>query len=168
MPKKSKNAPNIFDVRFPPINPVRKKPATAPKFPQKTVFDNFWDECFQGEKPSSNNILYLNDKVYITPEMPDVKNCGIVRSGVFAGEIKGKRFEPSHSLFAAFGRNAKNIIDLSLSDNRVIKFLKGEEIECDNIKGYAAVLVEGIPLSFGKASSGRLKNHYPKGLRLIK
>ena len=99
--------------------------------------------------------------------LPDVKGCGVVRSGVYAGDIKGKRFEPSHNLFSSYGEFAKNKVNLSIYDSRLNAFLRGEEIDCDQ-KGYTAVLVEGIPLSFGKASNGRLKNHYPKGLRLIK
>ena len=43
-------------------------------------------------------------------------------------------------------------------------FLRGEEIDCDT-KGYTAVCVAGVTTGFGKASSGRLKNRYPKGLR---
>lgn len=144
------------------------EPAKAQKTPSVATFEAFWEECFDCEKPSDSNVLCLNDKVYIIPDMPNVKNCGIIRSGVFAGEIKGNRFEPSHCLFAAFGKMAKNKLDLGISDENLIKFLKGEEIECNDKKGYTALLLEGIPLSFGKASSGKLKNHYPKGLRLIK
>ena len=31
--------------------------------------------------------------------------------------------------------------------------------------GYTAVCVNGVVTGFGKASGGRLKNRYPKGLR---
>ena len=31
--------------------------------------------------------------------------------------------------------------------------------------GAPAVLVDGFPLGGGKVSGGRIKNHYPKGLR---
>ena len=33
--------------------------------------------------------------------------------------------------------------------------------------GWCAVLVDGFPLGGGKASGGRIKNHYPKGLRSL-
>ena len=47
--------------------------------------------------------------------------------------------------------------------------ITGEEIEVpSDIKGYCAVCVNGITLGFGKASNGRLKNKYPKGLRTLK
>ena len=58
---------------------------------------------------------------------------------------------------------------LSASDERVNRYLRGEEIDApelsDEKNGYACVLFEGAPLGGGKAVCGRLKNHYPKGLR---
>lgn len=131
------------------------------------IFEEFCNEMFNNAEALISNALLINDKVYISPNLPNVNGCGVVRSGVFAGEVKGNRFEPSHNLFSAYGEFAKNKLDLSIDDNRVNAFLKGEEIDCE-LKGYTAVLIEGIPLSFGKASNGRLKNHYPKGLRLVK
>ena len=63
--------------------------------------------------------------------------------------------------------NLKRVIDLKLEDERLRKFLRGEEIDIDeNIKGYTGVAVEGILLGFGKASNMKLKNKYPKGLRV--
>lgn len=137
------------------------------KIASVTVFDEFWKDNFQESKLLDKEILLINDKVYISPITPETKGCGVVRSGVYAGDIKGKRFEPSHNLFSAYGEFAKNKINLSIDDPSLYAFLRGEEIDCDQ-KGYTAVLVEGIPLSFGKASNGKLKNHYPKGLRLVK
>lgn len=58
------------------------------------------------------------------------------------------------------------VLNLSFDDDRVVGFLKGEEIPC-SLKGYLGVKVSGIPLGFGKVSNGKLKNHYPKGLRLV-
>ena len=137
------------------------------KMPSVAIFETFWKDTFGDVNLSDKEISLINDKVYISPITPDIKGCGVIRSGVYAGDVKGNRFEPSHNLFSAYGEFSKNKLNLSLDDNRLIAFLKGEEIECD-FKGYTAVLVEGIPLSFGKASNGRLKNHYPKGLRLLK
>ena len=93
----------------------------------------------------------------------------IARSGIFAGTVRNNRFVPEHALFNNAKFTAKNVIDLTLDDDRVEKFLHGEEIYCDtNLKGYTEVKICGIPLGFGKASNGTLKNHYPKGLRILK
>ena len=60
-----------------------------------------------------------------------------------------------------------NFENLILDDNRINEFLHGLEIDCDK-KGYTAVAVDGMVTGFGKASNGKLKNHYPKGLRILK
>jgi NOL1/NOP2/fmu family ribosome biogenesis protein len=45
-------------------------------------------------------------------------------------------------------------------------WLRGEEIDAATAQnGWCAVLVDGFPLGGGKVSGGRIKNHYPKGLR---
>ena len=42
----------------------------------------------------------------------------------------------------------------------------GEEIDTDvQGGGYCAVCYEGVAMGGGKISSGKVKNHYPKGLR---
>jgi NOL1/NOP2/fmu family ribosome biogenesis protein len=57
-------------------------------------------------------------------------------------------------------------VNLKSDDSRVEKYLRGEEIDCDTDKsGWCAVCYEGVPLGGGKISSGKVKNHYPKGLR---
>ena len=42
-----------------------------------------------------------------------------------------------------------------------------EEIDdFDNLKGYGVILLEGVSLGGFKASNGKLKNYYPKELRI--
>jgi NOL1/NOP2/fmu family ribosome biogenesis protein len=90
-------------------------------------------------------------------------------SGVLIGEIRGRLLIPSHQFFSAYGKLFKNKVDLTRGDARTEKYLSGEEIEVsEGLRGWSAVLYENVPLGGGKASSGRLKNHYPKGLRLVK
>ena len=59
-------------------------------------------------------------------------------------------------------------VDFDVNSAEIKAFLHGEEVAVDNnIKGYTAVCVNGITTGFGKCSNGRLKNKYPKGLRLL-
>lgn len=86
--------------------------------------------------------------------------------GVMLGEVKKGNFFPHHQLFSAFGTRFKRQENLTRDDVRTEKYLRGEEIEAtisDN--GWCAVLYEGVPLGGGKISNGKVKNHYPKGLR---
>lgn len=112
-------------------------------------------------------ISVKNDKAFILPEgLPDVSGCGVIRAGILAGELKRNRFEPAHSLFTAFAPSCFNrVLELSVFDRRTEEYLSGLEIDCGGAAGYTAVSVEGMVTGFGKCSSGRLKNKYPKGLR---
>ena len=146
-------------------NTTSALPTPDKKIPQ--LVRDFLSDTFYDTKPYEK-LLIKDDKVYALPEVcPDLSGTHTIRAGVFAGYIKKSYFEPEHSLFmSADINNVKRVIDLRLDDIRVTKFLRGEEIDIDkDVKGYTAVAVEGIILGFGKASGGKLKNKYPKGLR---
>ena len=68
-------------------------------------------------------------------------------------------------MFTAYGKYFKNKVNLNLDDERVMKYLHGEEIQYECKNGYGVLMVDGYPLGGFKASNGNLKNHYPKGLR---
>ena len=90
----------------------------------------------------------------------------VVRGGVLAGSVLKKRFQPAHALFMAYGADCTNREELTLADPRTTAWLRGEEIDAATAQnGWCAVLVDGFPLGGGKVSGGRIKNHYPKGLR---
>ncbi len=130
------------------------------------TFEQFYKENFNGDCPE--NVVIGGDKVYITPDNIKLNGVQVVRSGIFAGTVRNNRFIPEHALFNNTKFTAKSVLDLPLEDERVYKFLHGEEIPCDgSLKGYTQVKICGIPCGFGKASNGTLKNHYPKGLRVL-
>ncbi len=143
------------------------QPAVANvKLNEYKIFAEFYKENFLGDTPE--NVVIKNGFVYMVAA--DIEKFGIkpVQNGILAGVVKGNRFVPEHSLFNNVTFSAKLTIDLSLDDSKILKFLHGEEIECDTaLKGYVGVRCEGVPLGFGKASNGVLKNHYPKGLRTL-
>ena len=64
----------------------------------------------------------------------------------------------------------RRILNLSVSDDRVIKYLKGETIDVEDLvssreKGWYLVCVDGYPLGFGKLVNQMLKNKYLPGWR---
>ena len=80
--------------------------------------------------------------------------------------MKG-RFEPSASLVMAMRMSDfKRVLNLSVQDHSVIRYLKGETLIHDGEKGYVAVCVDGFPLGWAKQDGGTLKNLYPKGWRM--
>ena len=59
-------------------------------------------------------------------------------------------------------------IDQYISAIELANNIKYETLQKDAEKGYGAATYEGHALGIYKASDGMLKNHYPKGLRLLK
>ena len=114
----------------------------------------------------------LGDTIQLLPpQMPSAKGVYVLQAGVaFAQVMQGRtmRLEPTHALFqSAKVTDCRRLLDLAHDDPRASAFLRGEEIAVSLPDGWTAVAVNGMTTGFGKVAGGRLKNRYPKGLRLI-
>ena len=107
---------------------------------------------------------YNGNYVYYNGRLPIEKGQAFC-CGVTVGTLQKGRIVPHHQFFTALGKNFKRRINLTLDDERLKKYLHGEEIETDCENGWAVVTVEGYALGGAKVSNGTAKNHYPKGLR---
>lgn len=140
----------------------------AVRTPEVKEAERLYDELLVG-RPFGERFESAGDKLLLLPEedIPALHGLGILRAGLLFGEIKKNRIEPCHALFmASKPEQLKQCVALKLSDERLGRFLRGEEIEADSsLRGFTAVLTEGITTGFGKAVNGTLKNRYPKGLR---
>ena len=90
----------------------------------------------------------------------------VLRAGLCVGTIVGLdrgrgRFEPDHALALCAGLNIRSF---DVDYDSACAYLRGETLPCD-LRGWYTVTFEGLPLGWGKASDGVMKNHYPKGLR---
>ncbi len=131
---------------------------------------DFYDSLFVN-RPFGENITVLKDKIIILPKnYQPADGVPVLRAGVILGEIVKRRFEPHHSAFAAAGKSdCVNAVDFEADSAQIKAYLHGEEIDVpSDVKGYCTVCVDGMTVGFGKASNGRLKNKYPKGLRTLK
>lgn len=129
--------------------------------------EELYHDCFTD---TPNGIFCtIGEQVRILPKcLPDCNGLGVISAGVAVAAVCKNRLEPTHSIFvASHGSDCGQHIDLSPADPRLIAYLHGEEITCDGLCGWTAVCVCGVPVGFGKASNGKLKNRYPKGLRLL-
>lgn len=146
---------------------ILPEPVTE-NFPEREAVLKLYDEIFK-ERYFGENFRKIGDKIILMPNvgLPKMNGLGIIRAGILFAEIKKNRIEPCHSLFmAAKKEQLKSYIDLEYHNPLLTKFYHGEEIDIpSNLKGFTAVLVEGVTTGFGKASGGTLKNRYPKGLR---
>ncbi len=139
------------------------KHSVTPK--SEKLYRAFEGEFFHGK--FAKRIYEHNGVLYELPDgVFDWKGLQVLRVGVRLGEVKGERFEPNHSLaLCAKREECRNVIDLSVDDERVERYLRGEVIDGGEGKGWCLVCVEGYPLGLGKVVNGRVKNHLPKGLR---
>jgi NOL1/NOP2/fmu family ribosome biogenesis protein len=125
------------------------------------------EEVFQ--IPPEEKIVCSGGRLFVPPAgLPELSGLGVIRTGLLLGEIRTGRVEPAHALFlAAKPEMLRNALDFPSDSRQIRAFLHGEELETDpSLKGYAGVAVDGVLTGFGKCSGGRLKNRYPKGLRI--
>ena len=135
---------------------------------------DFYDSIFV-DRPFGDRIVVIKDKIIILPKNFDSpirnwKSLGVLRAGIILGEIVKNRIEPHHSAFmAAKPEQCVRSVNLDCDSADIKAYLHGEEITVpENLRGYTAVCVNSITTGFGKASNGRLKNKYPKGLRTLR
>jgi NOL1/NOP2/sun family putative RNA methylase len=112
------------------------------------------------------DFVLFGDNLYLKPSGIDIDKIKVVRCGLHLGVCKKNRFEPSHALALALKKDDfKASISLDYSSSQLKNYLMGDIIPCDE-NGWTAVLVNDFPIGWGKSSSGMLKNHFPKFLRL--
>lgn len=139
-------------------------------FPKKDPYcaeaAELYASCFN-DTPKGQWVT-LKDQVHLFPsELPDCQRLGVIKAGVTMADVCKNRLEPAHGAFITAAKSAcRQWIDLLPDEALLRAFLHGEEIPCDT-KGWTAVCVAGVPVGFGKCSGGKLKNRYPKGLRLL-
>ena len=142
-----------------PVSGKTKLPDELKEFMDSTTFE--YDPAY---------INIRDTRVFLTsPYMAEERGLRIIRNGLLLGELKKNRFEPSQAFAMALTNDQfNNCLDLSVSDDRVIRYLKGETIDIDdfNVKsGWTLVCVDGYPLGWGKNANGQLKNKYLAGWR---
>lgn len=120
------------------------------------------------ENYNKDNITFYGDNPVFYSGDIEIKKGTAFMCGVTIGAIKKNYILPHHQFFTAFGNDFKRKIDLNPNGQEIMKYLHGEEIKADCQNGWAAVTVCGVPLGGAKVSNGVAKNHYPKGLRILK
>ena len=112
----------------------------------------------------------FGDNLYLTPvTFPNLKGLKVLRPGLHLGQMKKDRFEPSHALALALSPQAvSRIWDLSSQSDFPDAYLRGETFPAEGEGGWHLICVDGFGTGWGKLSGGIMKNHYPKGLRILR
>lgn len=143
------------------------KEKTMEKVPKEVM--EFLNDCeFDWKK---GTFFSLQDQWYFVGQDAKVPDkLRYLRTGLYLGELKKKRFEPSQALAMVLKtKDYKVSISFSCDDIRVIKYLKGETVSIDDAhhqKGYCLVCVDDFPLGWAKIQNNTLKNKYHKGWRM--
>ncbi len=152
------------------------------------LFDDFCHEVFGG-LPNwvAKAVPYLaQERLYLVPASlgraelttaSDIREAlhdlHVLRAGVRAGTVMGLergrlRFEPDHALAMAMDVAPETLPTGYFkieTEELAVAYLRGETLSAPGVRGWRVMTYRGLPLGWGKASDGIMKNHYPKGLR---
>lgn len=118
---------------------------------------------------SPSALALVGSYLYALPAgLPDLTALRYLHPGWWLGTIKKDRFEPSHALALGLKpENAHRVLDLPADAPELAAYLLGEIFPSSGEEGWVLVAVGGFSIGWGKRSGGRLKSHYPKGLRRV-
>ena len=168
-----------------------KKSKKAKKKQQtETLSSVWWEKCKSLSKEQKAaaedffahvNIAYdvgridvRGDNLYYLPEPQyDGRGLHFLRNGLFMGEFKKKRFEPSQPFALVLrAQDFDQVLDFPADDERLQRYLRGETLDVSDLingekkrKGWQLVMAAGHPLGFRKLVNNNLKNKYPAGWR---
>jgi NOL1/NOP2/sun family putative RNA methylase len=111
------------------------------------------------------NNLFLAPKLFDSNMQTALDGLKFLSIGVKLGTIVQDRFEPNHAIFMAMEDLFKTKIELN--EEQLKKYLHGEELSSNETrKGYGVVASGGHAIGGVRIIQGKLKNLYPKGLRI--
>ena len=158
MYKSEANPPNLKTILY-------KNAEESPSKEEITVVEKFFSENLIS-RPKGRLVKH-GEYVCIIPHGCPLPPRSVFMAGVTVGEVKKGMLFPHHQLFSAYGDLFRKRESICADDPRIAAYLHGEEIAAADVtgNGWCCVCYEGAPLGGGKLSGGRIKNHYPKGLR---
>lgn len=152
------------------LNSVGKKSGVQS---DEAVLEEFLQDIAPAADYTFADMDIRNGQVYyIQNRVPAGRGIPFLRNGLYFGELRKGRFEPSQSLAMALrASDYASVLDFPQADERVRRYLGGETIDVEDLpcarkKGWQLVCVDGYPLGWGKLVNGTLKNKYHPGWRM--
>ncbi|MCD7904518.1 MAG: RsmB/NOP family class I SAM-dependent RNA methyltransferase [Clostridiales bacterium] len=135
------------------------------KSPNKKQLADFYDFCGEYLKCSIEGYFEIHGtSLFKIPLGVDFGGIRLKRSGLYLGELKKNRFEPSQAFAMTLTPDmVKNVISFPIGDKRIISYLKGESFVTGGGEGWSLVCIDKYPLGWGKVQKGRMKNKYLSG-----
>ena len=115
-------------------------------------------------------VIHQDNAYYLAEGLAWNLPLRFLRTGLFLGELKKGRFEPSQALAMSMKAGQfPNTVSFPGGDSRVLRYLKGETISLEGdegpVKGWCLAAMEGFPLGWAKGTGMSLKNKYYPGWR---
>ena len=178
--KEARNVDNLNSNRKPrgkDKNSARERLALGGKKSGVQSDEAVLEEFLQDIAPAADytfaDMDIRNGQVYyIQNRVPAGRGIPFLRNGLYFGELRKGRFEPSQSLAMALrASDYASVLNFPQTDERVRRYLGGETIDVEDLpcarkKGWQLVCVDGYPLGWGKLVNGTLKNKYHPGWRM--
>jgi NOL1/NOP2/fmu family ribosome biogenesis protein len=167
--KREDAAPSHRVAQYSPPRPARAAEA---------AYMAFTEDLFRGA-PAKRDLALVGSYLYAIPQgLPDVSGMRYLHPGWWLGEIKAhkraggergrERFEPGHALaLAAQPLSPRRVAAFAAGDPALLAYLRGETVASPGEDGWTLVCADGYALGWAKRVGGRLKSHYPKGLRQL-
>ena len=132
----------------------------------KPVKEKSVDDFIEENLQLDDYYLYRNNDHFFLSlrPLPDLR-YNVLKYGIYAGELKNRRFEPNHNLYRADSLSGRYRYVHDLNDIEYDRFISGNEFKADLDNHYYLLTYKGYSLGFGKCSNKTIKNKYPKGLR---
>jgi len=138
---------------------------------KKKAFEDYYAFAEKYLNRTFEDLYQTGDYLYSLPKgisAEDFKHLKVIVPGLHLGVFKKNRFEPAHTLAMALQKeDFKNVYAVK-NDDEAYAYLKGEPLLVGGFKGWVLVMIDQHPIGFGKADGRVIKNHYPKGLRIMK
>lgn len=149
----------------PGVSPVSNRRATAGRpsrgaDPARDALNAFRDQFGDIVPPDAQPVIWGEYLAACPAGAPPLSGIKTVSPGLMLAKLVGRRLEPAHHLAMA----CASLPGIELTDADALAYVRGETVPCP-FSGYLVARWRGLPLGWGKASGGVLKNHLPKGLR---
>ncbi len=130
------------------------------------VWQAFADEVLQVDF-DEERLLLVNGRLYLLPELAlETGKLHLIRYGLLLGEFGKGHFRPDHALALALKPNdAALTANFAADSDEIAAYWQGLDFASAGPDGWLLVAVDGFGLGWGKRVNGRIKNHYPRGLR---
>jgi NOL1/NOP2/fmu family ribosome biogenesis protein len=118
---------------------------------------------------AEERLLLVNGRLYLLPEIAlETGKLHLIRYGLLLGEIRKEYFRPDHALALALRpEDAADVVNFAANSDELATYWQGLDLPNAGPDGWLLVAVDGFAMGWGKRVNGRLKNHYPRGLRRI-